>query len=205
MHPLKYNFLWVFLFWFFLHLCFYIKEIKPLCRTWSSASPRSFNHVWAQLSIQYVGEDERWRAILALMRLNRICSRQGLSLALQKAVPTLGWPRPGPRFLPASLSTDIWVQRGKARIQSIQGLGLHSPYCIITSSEHGSWTQITLQLVLVQWMHKLIQRILKIWLENLHCPWKPFWLEPTALETEISSVGNLLTLSNLGLPWCLRR
>ena len=106
---------------------------------------------------------------------------------------------------PASLSTDIWVQRGKARIQSIQGLALHSPSCFITSSERRSWTQIALQLVLVPWMHKLIQRILKIWLKNLHCPWKPFWLEPTALETEISTVGNLPTLSNLGLPWCLRR
>lgn len=43
--------------------CVFIRR-QPLCRTWSSASPRSFNHVWAQLSIQYVGEDERWRAIL---------------------------------------------------------------------------------------------------------------------------------------------
>lgn len=36
----------------FLHLCLYIKEIKPFCWTLSSVFPESFNHVLAQLPIQ---------------------------------------------------------------------------------------------------------------------------------------------------------
>lgn len=71
---------------------------------------------------------------VGLLRLNGICSSQALFLALQRAVPTRSWPRPGQHFLLAFVSTDPWVQRGNARIQTLQGLGLHSSYCFITSS-----------------------------------------------------------------------
>lgn len=175
MHYLKYNCLWLCLFWFFLHLCFYIKEIQALCWTWSSVFPKSFHRVSAQLSIQ--GRGREWKMMMKMWAcwdwMGFAQVRPSSWLCREPCPHAAGHGQASTFSLPLSPQTPGFKE-------AMLEYKLYKAWVCIhrtaLSPALSTWVELLIvrQLMFAQWIHKLIEWILETWLKNLHCLWKPF-------------------------------
>lgn len=173
-------------------MCFYIKEITPLCWTLSSVFPRSFHPVSYSFPLRDTGriKDEDLR---------------GAGEGQQGLLRSVPFPGPaesscGTSLSPASPTAGSShrprVPRGGARIQSTPGWScIDLLHCFISCSQHRRWAPVDPLLMLAEEMHKLVECILKILQKSRPCPCISFSLNgPTALEVKISQMRISLAL-----------
>lgn len=150
MYHLKHNFFWFCLFWFFLHLCLYIKEIKPLCWTLSSIFPKSFNRVSPQLPIR--SKDKKWwRACWGLTGSAQVgaflwsCREQPWYLACLSQTTSFSLPlSPQAVLHRPPVSKGQWYKLHKGWIC------VYLIPCFISSSWHRNQTIIVPKLMLAE-------------------------------------------------------